>query len=105
LALGLPVDLAHGAEVNDVAKANGSEVDPGVLLLIGVLDGDTHFHIVGCPGTIVILPLPNHALPGSRGRVIVVAANWTEGPCQIRSEESQGQHGNILNHITLIGKH
>lgn len=63
MALGLTVDLAHGVEVNDVAKANGSEVDPGVLLLIGMLDGDAHFHVVGRPGAIVVLPLPHHALP------------------------------------------
>lgn len=63
MALGLPVDLTHGVEVNDVAEADGSEVNPGVLLLIGVLDGDTHFHIIGRPGTIVILPLPHHTLP------------------------------------------
>lgn len=83
----LPVDLAHGAEVNDVAKANGSEVDPGVLPLVGVLDGDAHFHVIGRPGTVVVLPLPHHALPGGRGWVVVVSANWAEGPCQRGIEE------------------
>lgn len=87
MALGLPVDLAHGAEVNDVAKADGSEVDPGVLLLIGVLDGDAHFHVVGRPRTVVILPFPHHALAGGRGRVVVVAANRAERPCQSEMED------------------
>lgn len=63
MALRLPVDLAHGAKVYNVAEANGSEVDPRVLLLIGMLNGDTDFHVIGRPGTIVILPLPYHTLP------------------------------------------
>jgi hypothetical protein len=60
--LGLPVDLAHGAEVYYVAEANGGEVDPWVLLLIGILDGDADFHVIGSPGTIVILPFPHDSL-------------------------------------------
>lgn len=87
MALGLPVDLAHVAEVYYVAEANGSEVYPWVLLLIGMLDGDADFHVIGRPGTIVILPLPHHTLPRGRGWVVVVSANWTEGPCQSKTVE------------------
>lgn len=63
LALALPVGLRHAVEVDEVAEAQRGQVQPGVLLLVGVLNGHTDFHVIRCPRTVVILPLPHHAFP------------------------------------------
>lgn len=87
MALGLSVDLVYGVEVNDVIKVNGSEVDLGMLFFIGVLDGDVYFYVVRRLGIIVIFLFLYYVFCGGRSRVVVIAANWSEGFCRREIEE------------------
>lgn len=79
LALALPVGLRHAVEVDEVAEAQRGQVQPGVLLLVGVLDGHADLHVVGRPRAVVVLPLPHHAFPrGGRG-LVEVPLHWSHG--------------------------
>ena len=79
LALALPVGLTHAVEVDEVAEAQRGQVQPGVLLLVGVLDGHADLHVVGRPGAVVVLPLPHHAFTRGRRGLVEVPLHWSHG--------------------------
>lgn len=71
--------LCHVLKINEVAEADGRQVEAGLLPAVGVLDGDGHLHVVGRPRPRVVLPLPLPALTGGRGRVIKTPPHRTDG--------------------------
>ncbi len=84
LPLALPVGLGHPIKVHHIAEAQRAQVQPGVLLLVGVLDADAQLHVVRCPGATIILPFPHDALAWSRGRVVEIALHGTHCSCSER---------------------
>ena len=96
--LALPVGLDHTVEVNEVAEAQRGQVQPGVLLLIGVLDGHTDLHVVGRPGAAVVLPLPHHTLPRGRRRLIEVPVDRPHGAWRKRGRIGGQRKGNNYTH-------
>ncbi|ETE61901.1 hypothetical protein L345_12347, partial [Ophiophagus hannah] len=82
LPLRLAVHLRHAVEIDQVAEPQGGEVQPWVLLLVGVLDGDADVHVVRGPGVVVVLPLPHHPFAGSRRRVVKIPPDRAHGPCK-----------------------
>lgn len=79
LALALLVGLRHAVEVDEVAEAQRGQVEPGVLLLVGVLDGHADLHVVRRPRAVVVLPLPHHTFPWGRRRLVEVPLHWSHG--------------------------
>lgn len=79
LSLALPVGLRHAVEVDEVAEAQRGQVQPGMLLLIGVLDGHADLHVIRRPWAVIVLPLPHHTFPWGRWRIIEVPLDWSHG--------------------------
>lgn len=52
-----------------------------MLAIVGILNGYGHFHVIGCPSSCIVFPLPLPALTRGRGWVIETPSNWTDGSC------------------------
>lgn len=59
----IQIHLRHVLEVDEVAEAERSQVQAGLLAAVGAFDGDGHLHVVRRPGPCIVLPLPLPALP------------------------------------------
>lgn len=79
LALTLPVGLGHAVEVDEVAEAQRGQVQPRVLLLVGILDGHADLHVIRRPRAVVVFPLPHHAFPWGRRRLVEVPLHGPHG--------------------------
>lgn len=82
-ALRLPVDLGHVLKVNEVAEAQGRQVQPGLLTVVRCLDCDAHLRVVRCPAAGVVLPLPQPALTRRCVWVVEAASNRSQGSWSI----------------------
>lgn len=91
--LRLPVDLGHVFKVNEVAEAQRSQVQPGLLTVVRCLDGDAHLRVVRGPTAGVVLPLPQPALPRRCVRVVEATPNRSKGSWSV--DEKAVRQGNF----------
>lgn len=71
--------LCHVLKINEVAEAEGRQVEAGLLAAVSILNGNGHFHVVGRPCTCIIFPLPLPALPRGRGGVVKSPPHRADG--------------------------